>query len=337
MSQILPNRQLTDSNKPISMMEILAPVTQSIRSVNELLQSEIASSNKILEDRLAGSGIEGGKRLRPALLLLSGSCFGDVKKTHIAAAAAIEMFHVATLVHDDVLDGATERRHLESLNSKWDNTTSILAGDYLFTKAMEIGCRSGSVEAVRRMASACSIVTEGEITQNALAGNFEVNEQQYTDMIAAKTAELCKCACGLGAMLSECDDEMIASFEQYGEDLGVAFQVIDDVLDLVGDQSVVGKTLGTDLVNKKATLPLILCLQRLSAVEREDLLQELTDGSWTLEAIMGQLDRTNSIESSRQFARNRANRALTFARSLNASSYSNSLVQLAEFVIERID
>lgn len=337
MSQILPNGQLTNSDRPLSLVEIAAPVANFIQSVNELLRAEIANCNDILAERLECSGIDGGKRLRPALLLLSGACFGDIKKTHIATAAAIEMFHVATLVHDDVLDGATERRHLESLNSKWDNSTSILTGDYLFTKAMEIGCRSGSVEAVRRMAAACSIVTAGEITQNAMVGDFAVTEEMYNEMVAAKTAELCKCACGLGAKLSECDDIIVSRFEQYGEDLGIAFQIIDDILDLVGDESVVGKTLGTDLVNKKATLPLILCLKQLPDSKRQNLITELSNGSWKLDQVMALLDQTQAIEQSRQVARNRANRALDFAQSLKPTDYSNSLVQLANFVIDRIN
>lgn len=337
MSQIIPDGQLAKPNRQISLADIVAPVAHSIQSVNELLLSEISSSNQILTERLACSGIGGGKRMRPALLLISGACFGDIKKTHVAAAAAIEMFHVATLVHDDVLDGATERRHIESLNSKWNNTTSILTGDFLFTRAMEIGCRSRSIEAVSRMASACSIVTEGEITQNAMVGNFEITQSLYTEMVAAKTAELCKCACGLGALLSECDDDMVARFEQYGEDIGIAFQIIDDVLDLIGDEAVVGKTLGTDLVNKKATLPLILCLKQLDSTERKRWIEQLNDASWNLEEILELLIKTGSIEQAREHARSRCNRALNFASSLKPSIYSNALVQLANFVIERID
>ncbi len=341
MSQIIPNSHLESNGQTdrvrfhSSLADLLKPVASPIGAVNELLEFEVGGGNEILAERLASSGISHGKRMRPALLLLAGGCFGDIKKTHIAAAAAVEMFHVATLVHDDVLDGAVERRHEQSMNQKWDNTTTILAGDFLFTKAMEIGCKTGSVEAVRRMANACCGVCNGEISQNAYSGNFEISEEQYIDVIALKTAELCKCACGLGALLSECDTETVAGFEQFGEDIGVAFQIIDDILDIVGDEKVVGKTLGTDLKNQKATLPLIHCLRTVSAPRRNHWIQRLKRNDWTIQEAQQLLVETNSIEYARQTARTRANRALNFSRGLGDSDYAASLAGLAHFVIER--
>ena len=314
---------------------MLVPIASPLKSVNEMLLKQMSSGDSILQERLQYSGLAAGKRMRPALLLLAGSCFGDIKRTHIAAATAIELVHVATLVHDDVLDKADQRRHSESIHSRWDNTTSILTGDFLFSKAFEVGCLSGNLEAIRRIASASSNVCRGEITQNALAGNFDINEEQYYEIISLKTAELCRCACGLGALLSECDEQMVSGFEQFGTDLGIAFQIIDDVLDIVGSKKTVGKTLGTDLINKKATLPIIHWLDQIDSKQRHFWTDKLETGNWDLQEVLQQLESTDSISFARQTARDHANRALQFADNLRVSEYSKALLHVAEFIIDR--
>lgn len=245
------------------------------------------------------------------------------------------MVHVATLVHDDVLDEADERRYSESINSRWNNTTSILTGDFLFAKAFEVGCMSGSVEVMRQIAVASCNVCKGELSQNALAGDFEIGQQKYYEIISLKTAELCRCACALGALLSECDEASIRNFEAYGLDLGIAFQVIDDVLDIVGEKDEVGKTLGTDLKNQKCTLPILHCLKVLPAERSGPWVEKLTGDDWELDEVVDLLNSTGSIEYARQAARNRAGHALEFAKSLSKSAYSDSLVTMAEFVIDR--
>ena len=336
MSQIIPNGQVKATASASTVLaNILSSVAAPLTSVNELLIHQIESSDDILRERLNQSGIASGKRMRPALLLLSGACFGDIKKTHVAAAAAVELVHVATLVHDDVLDQADERRHGESVNARWDNTTSILTGDFLFSKAFEVGCQSGSLEAMRQIATASCNVCKGEITQNALSGNFGIDEQQYFEIISLKTAELCRCACGLGAMLSECDEASIEEFENFGTNLGIAFQIIDDVLDIVGKKDCVGKTLGTDLINKKATLPTIHCLANMPKDQRQKWIKKLESGDWQLVDVLEQMESSGSIEYSRQTARQHANMALQFTETLESSVYSESLRRLAEFVLER--
>ncbi len=335
MSQILPNGKINSQTAPISLPSVLTPVAAPLQSVDEMLLLQIQSGDTVLRDRLEQSGLAGGKRMRPALLLLAGACFGDLKKTHVAAAAAIELVHVATLVHDDVLDQAEERRHIESINSRWDNTTSILTGDFLFSKAFEVGCQSGSLEAMRQIAQASCNVCQGEITQNALAGNFGISEEQYFEIIRLKTAELCRCACGLGALLSECDESMVQAFEAFGTNLGIAFQIIDDVLDVVGEKEQVGKTLGTDLHNKKATLPIIHFLSQSSPEQQEIWNEKLETRNWQPADVLGVLESSGSIDYARQAARNHANMALQFAESLDTSQYSKSLTNLAEFVLQR--
>ena len=335
MSQMLPDSEQRQTTTSLNLLQILGTIESPLRSVNELLASEVQSCSDLLKERLADSGVSSGKRIRPALLLMSGACFGDINNTHVAAAAALELVHVATLVHDDVLDQAEHRRHSQSLNAKWNNTISILTGDFLFSKAFDVACDSGSLDVMRQIAVASCKVCEGEITQNSMIGNFDVNEQQYTEMIALKTAELCRCACGVGALLSNCDTEMVVAFEKYGNDIGIAFQIIDDVLDIIGKPDQVGKTLGTDIINQKATLPIIHCLQQLDDNDRPNFLDELTQQEANLASIIDQLNSTGSIEYARVTARNYANEAFEFADSLPSSEYSKSLAHLAAFVIDR--
>ncbi len=335
MTQALPHREARRHPTPTELMDIYRPVLGSLKSVNDLLEAQIRAGHKILAERLLHAGLTSGKRMRPALLLLSAACFGDIKKTHTAAAAAIELVHCATLVHDDVLDGADQRRHQSSMNSRWNNTTSILTGDYLFSKAFDICCSSGSMEVMRRVSKSSCRVCEGEVIQNARAGNLSISEQEYIEIVALKTAELCRCACGLGAVLTECDPSTVQAFERFGEDLGIAFQIIDDVLDLVGLQERMGKTLGTDLSGQKLTLPLIHCLSHLPSNDRLRLIQYLSSGQAELAEVRHLLERSGSVEYARQAARQRATSALDFAHSLPRNPHSASLVQLASFVIER--
>ena len=163
----------------------------------------------------------------------------------------MEMLHTATLLHDDVLDEATLRRHLDTLNARWDNEASILLGDFLLSRAIERMAAVDSCYAVAQVAAAARIVCEGELRQVRWRGNFELSEAEYLEIIAAKTAALTACACRLGAHFSGADAQLSARFGRFGQWLGVAFQIVDDLLDVLGDEATVGKSLGTDLVNKR--------------------------------------------------------------------------------------
>ena len=335
MNQVLQQLRESSNASLKHAQDIYAPILVHLDSVNDLLHEQIIQSGEIMSERLISSGVASGKRVRPALLLLCGAATGDVKKTHVAAAAAVELVHAATLVHDDVLDEAEHRRHEPSMNARWDNTTTILSGDYLFSKAFEVATASGSIEVVRLIAESSCLVCEGEIAQNAASGNFEISEAEYLRFIELKTAELCKLSSGLGALLSECEQESVSAFENYGHNLGVAFQIIDDVLDLVGNKERVGKTLGTDLINRKATLPVIHSLRELDQPSRESLLAALNSSDVKVESILQTLESTNSIEYARQMARDHAQQAIGFANSLPDSATTGSLRKLADFVVQR--
>lgn len=312
------------------------PIEQHLVATEKIIAEEVLEKPAgFIADRLKHTPLAGGKRMRPILLFLSAGCVGEISEKHRYLAAAMEIVHTATLVHDDVLDDADTRRHVSTINSIWDNTTSVLIGDYLFTQSFEIAARSNEVQAIGMIARSSRLVCEGEMLQNASIGNVELSESEYFNIIELKTAELCKCSCGMGALASGADKSVIVGFEEFGVALGTSFQIVDDVLDLVGSPKEVGKTLGTDLANKKMTLPLIHSLRESSAEGRQRLLEQLHSDSPDANVVMQLLDDSGSINYSRNQAHAQAQKAVDFIRSLPSSDCATGLRILAEFVLER--
>ena len=204
-----------------------------------------------------------GKRLRPTLLLLVARACGTLVPAHHVLAAVVEMIHTATLVHDDVLDEADTRRHVGTVNSGWGNKVSILLGDLLFTNAFHLSSTIGDARACEWIGEATNRVCAGELLQTVERGNLNLSEADYLTAIEGKTAALTECCGRLGAIYSGADDERVRRLAGFGRNLGIAFQIADDVLDLVGNEETTGKTLGTDLARRKLTLPLIFLLDRV--------------------------------------------------------------------------
>lgn len=334
----------TASKTGSKLREMFAPIAAGLAKVETALQTNLRSDTPWVDQLLEHSWLLNGKRMRPVLLLLSGLAVKqqanakftveDLPEELIPMAAAVEMIHTATLVHDDVIDKADMRRHEPTANSKWDNRISVLLGDYLFTHAFHIGSQSGSVEALALLAAASNKVCAGEMKQNFYSGRFDTSLELYYEIISEKTAELCAVACATGALLSQADQTGVNGFQQYGRDLGMAFQIIDDILDLVGDDDTVGKTLGTDLANGKPTLPIIHCLGRLSADEKNALLKMICDPR-QLPQIIDTLNRTGSIQQARNVARSHIDSAMKFADSLGDTPAASSLRTIASFVLNR--
>jgi octaprenyl-diphosphate synthase len=206
-----------------------------------------------------------GKRLRPTLVLLAAQACGGVRPAHPVLAAVVEMIHTATLVHDDILDEALVRRHAATVNAEWGNEAAVLMGDYLFTHAFHLAASLDSTLACRWIGHATNLVCEGEMQQVHSRGNVDLGEAAYFKIIRGKTAELTAVSCRLGAHYAESDAATVDALDNYGRDLGVAFQIADDVLDIWGDERTTGKSLGTDLEKQKLTLPLIRLLATSSA------------------------------------------------------------------------
>jgi len=345
VSQTLPDNKTPDNlagsknglvgGEKSALVAVCRPIADALATTEAMLLSEQTKASDFVRKMLAQTPLMGGKRMRPVLVFLTGGCLGGIQEKHHFLATAIELVHTATLVHDDILDGAETRRHVSTVNSVWNNTTSVLVGDYLFTQSFDVAARSGSVNAISKIAVASSRVCEGEMLQNAAIENFELTEPEYFEIIGLKTAELCKCACGLGALASGGTDEQIQSFENFGNRIGIAFQIVDDVLDLVGHEGKVGKTLGTDLANKKLTLPLIQCLRESDDANRDALLKHLKSEAPNVGDVLVLLEKTKSIEYARTKASEYATEAMTFANSLNDSEHAVGLRRLAEFVLQR--
>src|SRR6266568_4164137 len=237
-----------------------APIQSDLEEVERLLAETISSRQSGLSPLISHLEHYRGKRLRPALLLLVARACGRVTPAHHVLGAVVEMIHTATLVHDDVLDEAAVRRHAATINAGWGNQTSILLGDYLFTHAFHLAS-TVDARACRLIGEATNRVCEGELHQTVQRGNWTLTERDYLDIVEAKTAELTSCCARLGALYSGAEPEIVESLARYGRWLGIAFQIADDLLDLVGEEKATGKSLGTDVEQQKLTLPLIRLLQ----------------------------------------------------------------------------
>jgi octaprenyl-diphosphate synthase len=277
-----------------------------------------------------------GKRLRPVLLLLAARASGRLTPAHPVLGAVVEMIHTATLVHDDVLDSATVRRHVPTVNARWDNQTSVLLGDYLFTHAFHLASTLDDVRACRMIGLATNRVCEGELCQVLASGDLDLTEEAYFELIDGKTAELIACACQLGAVYAGATEAATAALARFGRGVGLAFQIADDLLDLVGEEATTGKSLGTDLEQQKMTMPLIHLLGRgpgALAVRGRQLLR--SPGPGRREALRELLTEAGSLDYARRRAEELAGRARRELACLTPSPFRTLLEAAAELVVHR--
>ncbi len=276
-----------------------------------------------------------GKRLRPALLLLTAKACGGVTPAHHTLAAVVEMIHTATLVHDDVLDEADTRRHVRTMNAEWGNKVSILFGDTLFTHAFHL---TSSVDgrACRLIGEATNRVCAGELRQVCERGNLHLTEADYFAIVDGKTAALTEVCGRLGALYAGTTDAVAENLAAFGRNLGIAFQIADDLLDLTGDESKAGKTLGTDLDQQKLTLPLIHCLNNLPPAEADALREVLRTPDPVRRAkVAAALEATGSIAYAKRRAEEFARNARTALGCLPPTECRAILEQLTDWSIRR--
>jgi octaprenyl-diphosphate synthase len=332
MSQVTNNCGTTRER----LSSLYALIRGDLDRVEALLVRELSSDFPFI-DQLVKHGFRlGGKRLRPALVLFCGLACGGLTPAHDSLAAIVELIHTATLIHDDVLDEATLRRHLETVNARWDNETSVLLGDFLYARAICLASSLDDPFAYRALGEATREMCEGELRQVGTRGDFDLTEADYMSIVGAKTAALCACCCRLGAHYAGADRELEDLFADFGYRLGVAFQIADDVLDLRGTEAVVGKSLGTDLVKQKPTLPLIHLLSQVTPSERTDLLGILTSSEdHRLEQLGPYFQRFDAVA----YSQGQAVRQIRCAKELldraPATPARDSLKQLADFVVTR--
>lgn len=279
----------------------------------------------------------GGKRLRPALLLLICGALGYQGEQRYNLAAVVEFIHTATLLHDDVVDGSEMRRGLATANESFGNPASVLVGDFLYSRAFQMMVDAGDMRIMQILSDATNVIAEGEVMQLMNMHDSSLDEAGYLRVIRSKTAKLFEASARLGAVLAKSDALIENACAEYGQALGTAFQVIDDVLDYDGDPAVMGKNLGDDLREGKATLPLIIAMQRGTEEQRHMIQKAIETGELSqLNVILKVVRDTGALKASRQAASSEAQRAIDALNHLKPSKYKNALLQLASQSLLRV-
>lgn len=251
------SKNRTAAPAEIKFSDCFAPVHDELAAAAQKLQDTLACPDEGIASMLHKVNPAGGKMIRSALVLLAGKLFAPLTEQHIETAAVVEMVHFATLLHDDVIDNAAARRGCETVNSIFGNKAAILLGDYVLSKAFQLSAKLQNTEAGKLLADTAVQVCRGEIAQNASAGNWHVTEKQYLEMARGKTAEFFSASAAVGAVLSGAPQHDCELLAEYGINIGMAFQVSDDLLDIEGLEHETGKTPGTDIIENKPTLPII--------------------------------------------------------------------------------
>ena len=327
---------MNQSLVPVSLESIRAPITADLQAVDEVirrrLDSEVVLVRTIAEYIIAA----GGKRLRPALLLLAANAVGATGPVRHELATVIEFIHTATLLHDDVVDESSLRRGRRTANAEFGNAASVLVGDFLYSRAFQMMVSVGDLRLMQVLSDATNVIAEGEVLQLLNVNDPDTDEDSYLRVIRYKTAKLFEAATQVGAILGNAPLEVERALAEYGMHLGTAFQVIDDVLDYSGDLAVTGKNLGDDLAEGKPTLPLIRAMQVGNGEERALVRRAIEEGGKAdLEAVVIAINRTGALDYARDCARKEAAIATARLDALPGSACKDSLLQLAHFSVER--
>jgi octaprenyl-diphosphate synthase len=319
-----------------NLSSMYALIADELAEAERVFQKELGSRFSFVQQLVDHCADYQGKRLRPSLVILSGRACGLVSEAHPVLAAVVEMIHTATLVHDDVLDEAMIRRHAATVNAEWGNETAVLLGDYLFTHAFHLAASLDSTRACRWIGQATNKVCEGEMQQIHHRGNLDLDEADYFAIIEGKTAELTAVSCRLGASYAGAPESTVASLDRYGRNMGIAFQIADDVLDIWGEERVTGKSLGTDLEKQKLTLPIIHLLKESEPGAGAAVRGMLTDGDPELRRrLRPYLENAGSLDYAWQCAKRHAKYAADALDCLADSEAKSILRSLAHYVVRR--
>ncbi|MFV8818475.1 polyprenyl synthetase family protein [Haliea sp. E17] len=318
------------------MQEIRSPVAAEFERVNQLIIDQLHSDVATVENIGHYIVDAGGKRLRPLLALLTAAALGRCDDAHIKFAAVIEFIHTATLLHDDVVDISSLRRGRPTANAEFGNASSVLVGDFLYTRAFQLMVDLANHEVLRHMADTTNTIAEGEVLQLERAGNPDTNEQQYLDVITRKTAVLFSAATYGAATLGNVDTGLRSAMREFGLNLGIAFQMIDDLLDYAGDPATMGKNVGDDLNEGKVTLPLIHTMAQGSPAE-QSLVRDavLARSSEHIGEVVAAVQRCGALEFTRQRACHYRDLALAALHVLEDSPAKSSLQAVAELSVAR--
>ena len=325
---IIDSKQLNEYTQPIK-----ADLDDFDQKLHDHLRGDSPLITSIAQHLLRTKG----KRIRPAFLFLSSRAADNFTENTVDCSLAIELIHTATLLHDDVVDESDLRRGQETVNSQWTNLISVLMGDYLFAKAFRIMVEPESVELMRAVAKATERVSVGELRQIEETGNYSLSEEEYLTIIADKTASLFNISCEVGPILGNSSKRERQKFSQFGEKIGIAFQIADDLLDFTGDPAVTGKEPGNDVITGKLTLPLIYALKKVGKNSQKEIINYLQKSkeSVNFKKVYKFVRENGGIEYAYQRAQQIGEEGLEAVSSLEMSEYRDCLVNMVQFTIAR--
>ena len=320
----------------MTLSTILSPIKSDLLAVNEVirasLHSEVPLVNQVASHIIQG----GGKRLRPSTLLLVGGLFGPVRKEHHELAAVIEFIHTATLLHDDVVDQSTKRRNHKTANTIFGNAASVLVGDFIYSRAFQMMVKINHMKVMEVLANTTNTIAEGEVLQLLNIHNASIEDEDYLKVVYYKTAKLFESAAELGAIIGGADDNDIKVLAQFGKHMGIAFQLIDDVLDLSGNPEEIGKNLGDDLAEGKPTLPLLYAMKKGSDEQKNIIRAAIENGGLTeLESVLNAVKETKALEYVRELAKEEIEKGEKLIQHITSSVYKDALLALTQFVTTR--
>ena len=335
------------ANETLSITQKSA-VGSDFDAVQSLLREESSAVDELILHRLSSDVVlinqlgayiinSGGKRLRPMIVLLSALACGYRGDRHILLAAVIEFIHTATLLHDDVVDSSDLRRGKATANDIWGNEASVLVGDFLYSRSFEMMVEAGNMRVMDILSHTTNNIAEGEVMQLLNINEPDISEQRYDEVIRAKTAILFEAAARIGAVITEQDDEIEQALASYGQHLGVAFQLVDDLLDYSSSSEALGKNIGDDLAEGKPTLPLIHAMQNASAPDQELLAEAIRSGGLEkINEVISIIESTGSLAYTSQRASAEADLAKEVLSVLPESAYKDAMMTLADFSVQRL-
>ncbi len=333
-----PRADLRVTMGPFEHLQAL--VAEDMEAVNALIRTRMASKHAPRIPEVTAHLVEaGGKRLRPLLTLAAARLCGYQGTHHQLLAATVEFIHTATLLHDDVVDESDQRRGRPAANLLWDNKSSVLVGDYLFSRSFQLMVETGNMQALEILANAAAVIAEGEVLQLSAAQDLSTTEAVYLQVVRGKTAALFAAACEVGAVIAEAPEAHAKALFAYGDALGIAFQIVDDLLDFGGASATLGKNIGDDFRERKLTLPIILAVAKADAGERAFWQRTIEKGEQAesdLAHALALMERHGTLEATRQKALYWANEARKALGPLPESELKTVLAELADFVVSRV-
>ena len=319
----------------MNAVTFISPVLEEIKLVEERMRKQADEAHSDLRAALEHLLAAGGKRVRPTISLLVGNMLGAPLEQVVTLGAAVELLHTATLVHDDLIDGSLLRRGMPTLNARWSPPATVLTGDFLFARAAITAAETDHLPLMKLFSETLATIVNGELTQMFTSRGL-INRENYYKRIYAKTASLFEMTARAAAMVSPVDESVIESMRDFGYQIGMAFQIVDDILDFNGDQNAVGKPLGSDLLNGLVTLPAIYYAE--SNPDDPDVLS-LPQGGWTnnenMTRLVDNIRASNATKKAMLEADQHIDRALTILASMEACAEREALENLAKYIVDR--